>query len=141
LSWRERGETHVPLLLTIFENDLRRTDPSPFPTRESWDSYLTVTRDPLGRFMGAGKVQDAVEAMPAVTARSPTRHVFQEDIRWLEDMPPGGNLAKYRAEASFCWKRLRIVLEDPDAIRLKVTQLCSFYSAVRSSSGPLPPSL
>ncbi|XP_011503376.1 PREDICTED: peroxisomal acyl-coenzyme A oxidase 3 [Ceratosolen solmsi marchali] len=58
--------------------------------------------------------------MPAATARSPTRHVFQEDIRWLEDMPPGGDLAKYRADASFCWKRLRIVLEDPDAIRLKL---------------------
>lgn len=62
--------------------------------------------------------------MPAPTSATmrslPTRQIFQEDIRWLEDMPPGGDLLKYRDSASFCWKRLRIVLEDPDKIRLKV---------------------
>ncbi|CAB0036875.1 unnamed protein product [Trichogramma brassicae] len=52
--------------------------------------------------------------------RSSTRHVFEEDIRWLEDMPEGGDLDKYRASASFSWKRLRILMEDPDRIRFKM---------------------
>ncbi|XP_034938028.1 peroxisomal acyl-coenzyme A oxidase 3 isoform X2 [Chelonus insularis] len=44
----------------------------------------------------------------------------QMDISWLEDLPPGGALAEYRKQASFCWKRLRLVLEDPEKLRLKI---------------------
>ncbi|XP_058806561.1 peroxisomal acyl-coenzyme A oxidase 3 [Phymastichus coffea] len=58
--------------------------------------------------------------MPAPVSKVPQRHIFEEDIRWLDDMPQGSELDKYRASASFCWKRLRILLEDPDKIRLKM---------------------
>ena len=47
-------------------------------------------------------------------------HLFQEDVQWMDDLPPGGDLEKYRSSATFCWKHFRIVLEDPDKIRLKV---------------------
>lgn len=48
------------------------------------------------------------------------RNIMREDIEWLENMPTGGDLEKYRRSASFCWKRMRIVLEDPDNLKLKV---------------------
>lgn len=47
-------------------------------------------------------------------------NVFEENAQWMDDLPPGGDLDKYRTSATFCWKHLRMVLEDPDKIRLKV---------------------
>lgn len=46
--------------------------------------------------------------------------IFKEDVGWLEDMPTGSDLDKYRESASFHWKHLRIVLEDPDILKMKV---------------------
>ena len=57
--------------------------------------------------------------MPGIPHRTQTQ-IFDEDIRWLDDMPEGGDLERYRTSASFCWKRLRILLEDPERIRFKV---------------------
>lgn len=45
---------------------------------------------------------------------------FNMDVTWLNDMPFGGDLARYREQASFNWKHLRVVLEDPDKLRFKV---------------------
>ncbi|XP_033226187.1 peroxisomal acyl-coenzyme A oxidase 3-like [Belonocnema kinseyi] len=47
-------------------------------------------------------------------------HVFEENAQWMDDLPPGGDLDKYRKSATFCWKHLRMVLEDPECIRLKI---------------------
>ena len=57
--------------------------------------------------------------------RTSRHHTFEEDFEWLEDMPSGGALAKYRASASFSWKQLRIILEGSDKLRLKVN--CKAY--------------
>lgn len=46
--------------------------------------------------------------------------IFQENVEWMDDLPCGGDLEKYRKTATFNWKQLRMVLEDPDKIRLKV---------------------
>ncbi|XP_046426011.1 peroxisomal acyl-coenzyme A oxidase 3 isoform X2 [Neodiprion virginianus] len=47
-------------------------------------------------------------------------HIFKNDLDWIEDVPSTGALAEYRASASFCWKQLRLVMEDPDVLRLKM---------------------
>lgn len=57
------------------------------------------------------------------------RDILKEDVEWLEDMPTGSDLDKYRESASFSWKRLRIVLEDPDVLKLKVNLLRYTVSA------------
>ncbi|XP_043273425.1 peroxisomal acyl-coenzyme A oxidase 3-like [Venturia canescens] len=43
-----------------------------------------------------------------------------EDLKWLGELPTGGKLQKYRSLASFSWKDMRIVLEDPDKLRFKI---------------------
>lgn len=43
-----------------------------------------------------------------------------DSVDWLEDMPLEGNLGKYRKSATFSWKHLRLVLEDPENLRIKV---------------------
>ncbi|KAJ8679842.1 hypothetical protein QAD02_015629 [Eretmocerus hayati] len=58
--------------------------------------------------------------MPGTLLTPVTRNIFWEDVTWLADMPKGNDLDEYRALASFCWKRLRIVLEDPDKLKLKM---------------------
>lgn len=45
--------------------------------------------------------------------------VLQENVDWMDDLPMGGDLEKYRKTATFNWKQLRMILEDPDRIRLK----------------------
>lgn len=54
------------------------------------------------------------------TAATVQRQVFENDLDFIEELPSDGDLAKYRSAASFSWKRLKIILEDPDAIKLKV---------------------
>ena len=57
-------------------------------------------------------------------------YIFQEDTQWMDDLPSGGELEKYRRTATFCWKHLRMVLEDPDKLRLKVINLNSISTFI-----------
>ncbi|XP_015603182.1 peroxisomal acyl-coenzyme A oxidase 3 [Cephus cinctus] len=43
-----------------------------------------------------------------------------EDVDWLENMPSGGPLDEYRKSATFSWKRLRVILEDPERLLFKM---------------------
>ncbi|XP_011309001.1 peroxisomal acyl-coenzyme A oxidase 3 [Fopius arisanus] len=42
-----------------------------------------------------------------------------QDHDWLEDVPSGGPLEKYRETASFSWKQMKLVLEEVKSIRFK----------------------
>ncbi|KAK0178954.1 hypothetical protein PV327_007790 [Microctonus hyperodae] len=42
------------------------------------------------------------------------------DAEFLEDMPSGGPLERYRELATFSWKHLKVILEDPQKIRIKM---------------------
>lgn len=48
------------------------------------------------------------------------QHVLNNDLDWIEDVPKSGALEKYRASASFCWKHLSIVIQDPETLKLKI---------------------
>ncbi|XP_023247307.1 peroxisomal acyl-coenzyme A oxidase 3 isoform X2 [Copidosoma floridanum] len=65
---------------------------------------------------GAERDEKQRAAMP----NAANRCILLEDVSFLEDMPVGNDLDKYRALASFNWKRLRVVFEDPDKLRLKM---------------------
>lgn len=42
------------------------------------------------------------------------------NVDWIEDMPSGGGLDDYRKLASFSWKYLRVIHEDPKNLQFKV---------------------
>ncbi|XP_015115558.1 peroxisomal acyl-coenzyme A oxidase 3 [Diachasma alloeum] len=44
-----------------------------------------------------------------------------DNCEWLDDVPSGGPLEKYRKTASFSWKQMKVVLEDIKSIRFKRT--------------------
>lgn len=52
---------------------------------------------------------------------------WRPDVRALDELAPDlpvlpGPLAEYRQMASFNWKELRVVLEDPETLRVKVSR-------------------
>jgi hypothetical protein len=44
----------------------------------------------------------------------------EEDLRKIDDMPKGGPLEKYRAAASFDWKKMKLFFEPIDLHLYKV---------------------
>ncbi|CAD6241119.1 GSCOCG00009152001-RA-CDS [Cotesia congregata] len=42
------------------------------------------------------------------------------NVDWIEDMPSGGGLDDYRKLASFSWKYLRVIHEDPKNLQFKI---------------------
>lgn len=44
-----------------------------------------------------------------------------EDTSFIPDLPSGGPLAVYRKRANFDWKRLRLIFEKEQGLRIKVS--------------------
>lgn len=44
------------------------------------------------------------------------------DTSFIPDLPTGGGLAVYRKRANFDWKRLRLIFETEQALRIKVSK-------------------
>lgn len=42
------------------------------------------------------------------------------DTSFIPDLPVGGPLALYRSQATFDWKKMKLVFEDPETLKLKV---------------------
>lgn len=45
-----------------------------------------------------------------------------EDTSFIPDLPSGGPLAAYRKRANFDWKRLRLIFEKEQGLRIKVSR-------------------
>ena len=66
--------------------------------------------------MGIAEVRHPLEE------HSAGRPWLHDDLQDLAPDLPAGPLDAYRQQASFNWKQLRVTLEDPDVLRVKVSQ-------------------
>lgn len=48
--------------------------------------------------------------------------VMNQKTDFIPDLPPGP-LDEYRKKASFCWKQMRLVFEDPELLQIKVSNV------------------
>jgi hypothetical protein len=64
--------------------------------------------------------------VPSMTAVDVVRAMDEAAINeLLPDMPPGP-LSEARAKASFCWRKMRIFMEEEGLLRFKVKFYCLF---------------